>query len=776
MEFDKSVSQPQREELYKNYLADKADANKLTNEINETTLVDFSNEDINRLYAKYAKKDMYAYSVVTTPLIMEMANRNSIEQSAITNVFEDGKDITLMDSYFNNNNISSKHPTTQGLIRKINSEYKKFVSERGKYLKEINDITDRLYKEKFKLSENKSLRFLQRAYQSLFKNRADIYNKLYGNIVETVVTKLPDGTERKEFKFKPESEVSAMYGKKQITKTEYDFYKKFRETTDHLLKFDESGKKRRDYIPHTSMNSFEMFANRGLLGVFVNSKGHDTAIEDVKVYTDVSGQRELMTFRDAQSFYNAIAASGKSSLGNIKEYELLKLKAKKQYKLGVNEDGSNIVFSNMQNATLMDMSPMSRFSNSRSMKAELMPSMDLNKALNEYVHATLFTNGNENFGGFKAMMPLIDGVMAYNDKNGYKNAYNYVKEVIKEGFIMKKDQVTFGKNTDAVINGLVRGNTFYALGYKGFLVGKGLYAIGNLAIGNYMNIKREGGKQWIKGEARYWGLDKGFSLDNLHRRERAKTILRNLGYEEAQLYDDVAIEKKSGLDNIFSSLSLLPMSVTENWIQKVHMLGMLTDEEFDKFDDKGNYKLGETQIANERILALDERIKSSHGKGYTPTDQSRIHKYALGRMFMQFSRHIPTQIRERFAKEEVDMNGNKYIGSLRQVGKTASDIFHNGMSPEKFKEYRTSLQPHEREALDAGLKGMAMMTVLGFVASDSESQMQSAHSGGDVAAGVMSDANSHFDMEKMSAKLIPPAIRSSLSITKAFYGGSEKEN
>ena len=180
-----------------------------------------------------------------------------------------------------------------------------------------------------------------------------------------------------------------------------------------------------------------------------------------------------------------------------------------------------------------------------------------------------------------------------------------MKEVIKEGIIMKKEQELFGKKTDSVINGLIKANTFYALGYKGLLIGKGLYAIGNLAAGKYMNIKREGGASWAKGEARYWGIDKGISLSLLARRKRAKRIIQNLGFIEADFYDDVSVEKRTGLDSVFGDLALMPMSVTEDWIQKAHMLGMLTDEEFDKFDDEGNYKVGATQITAERIAYMD---------------------------------------------------------------------------------------------------------------------------------------------------------------------------
>jgi hypothetical protein len=778
MEYDNSVGDEQKAFVYKKYLEDKKEANDLTSRFNQTTYSQMGNDELKNVYTNFAQKDIYAYSILTTPLTIELANRMGVEQSELTGAIEDGKDMTLMDSWLNNNNVSSNQPVTQRLVRMINNEYKKFVQQRGKYIKVINHATDALYQEKFGLSKNKIISTLQRVGQSLFRNRKDVYEQLYGNLLSKETYKDANGVEKKNLKFKTDDEITALYKANKLSKAEVDFYNTFREITTHLKSFDGNDKVREGYIPHTSMDAFEMYANRGLLGLLVNSKGLDSVIEDVKVYTNINGKDELMSFRDIKSQYNALAVSGKQSAKDLYAFNKLKRTATKLQKTGKNEDGSRIIYSNMQNETLLGMSPMSRFSSSRSVKAELMPSMDLNKALTEYVHSSIFTNGDESFQGFKALMPMIDGVMAYNDKNGYKNAYNYVKEVYKEGLIMKKEQVTFDKKTDAVINGLVRGNTMYALGYKGLVIGKGIYAIGNLAVGKYMNMKREGGKSWAIGESRYWGIDKGVSLELLDRRNRARNILNNLGYMESDFYDDVSIETKSGLDNIFTKIALSPMAVTEDWIQRVHMLGMLTDEEFNLFDENGNYKAGAVQLSPIRVAALEERVKNAHGKGFSPIDQSRMHKYALGKMFMQFSRHIPTQIRERFAKEDIDMNGQKYIGSLRQVGKSASDFFHNGMSPAKAKEYYNSLEPHQKEAFLSGLRGMALMTMLGMIAGNSNEQSQMLGSKTDassISSGVMSDSNIWFDPDRMMLKTVPPSVRSALSVLKGLTRGDGEQ-
>jgi hypothetical protein len=42
---------------------------------------------------------------------------------------------------------------------------------------------------------------------------------------------------------------------------------------------------------------------------------------------------------------------------------------------------------------------------------------------------------------------MIDGVMAYNQKHGYTNAYKYVKEVVKKVYYEKTKSLSARKRT-----------------------------------------------------------------------------------------------------------------------------------------------------------------------------------------------------------------------------------------------------------------------------------------------------------------------------------------
>src|SRR5690606_26046281 len=106
----------------------------------------------------------------------------------------------------------------------------------------------------------------------------------------------------------------------------------------------------------------------------------------------------------------------------------------------------------------------------------------------------------------------------------------------------KRQTSVLGEKADRVILGLTRLNLFYALGYQANLNTGGMYAIGNVLAGKYHNIKDIGGKAWIKGEARFWGVDNGFSNPQsvIDRRKRVSRIMKNINFMEINVYDEVS--------------------------------------------------------------------------------------------------------------------------------------------------------------------------------------------------------------------------------------------
>ena len=750
MEFTKYDNLKRQESLYATYVKDKEEANEIfESKFKNKSFIDMSGEHLLKLYNQYGDKNAYAYSIITTPIVKALANKVSVQQSTITGKAQGTTDISAVKAFMVANNIPSDHPAVQGLVRTMEAHHKKFSAEKSKYVKKINEITDKLYQEKFgfMVGSSRIEDFIKRLYYTFFYDRGNLYSRLYGNLVETNVINMTDGKKIQEFKLKSPAEIK----NSNLTEAELDFYKTFTGITKELSPYSASKNGlRTDYVPHVSMGLFESFSNRGMLGMLQNSKPDNELIYDVKlqVANPDTGEIKLISFKDIENGYRQISKQTGNNLETIKEYIKLRRKALKFMKEGVNEDGTALVHNPMGIDTALSFGAMSRFTNNRSVRATEFPSMDLNHALSSYVHSTLFVNGNKNFSGFKALQGVIDGILAFNQERGFKNINKYVKINWKDAYLKGKKQELLGKTGDKVVDLITKMNLFWQLGFKAS------YVLGNVAAGKYHNIKNGSPKEWLTGEKRFWGADKSVNpLEVVQRFKRAQKIMKNINFMDINVYDNVSFSSKSRLDNFFGDLALMPMTWSENWIQRVQMAGMLTEEEWGRFDDNGEYKIGEMEIPVERITMLENEVKKSQGKGYQVTDQRIVQQYSLGRLFMQFSRFIPTMFHDRFAKQDIDIYGKENIGALRAVYEMVSKV--HSMNPKDYMAYRKSLSPDMRKRLDSGLKGLAMSGLIGAYALET---------GNRFAESTYLDANYYMNFDKLAFKLKPSAVRSTQNL------------
>ncbi len=762
MEFKPYIPTSTRENAYRRYLIEKKEANKIAERYNVEEKTD---NQLLKDYEDFSQKDVYAYSILITPIIKKLANKAAIEQTKLTKRKETGKDISPLQAYFiSGSTIPSNHPASQAMARMLEIEYKKFINEKKKYISEMNKITNNLYKEKLGYDgEKRILNTIKRIRDSFLIGKKNIYEKLYGNLVirEEVIDK---NKLIYVYKLRKKEDIEKDYKTGKVSKAEKEFYDFFRKTTKELMP-KRIKKTEEDYIPHTSMSRFESFSNRGIFGLLLNSKPEEEQAYNVRLYfkNPLSGKKELLPFKEIEDIFKMNSSKKENKL-NIKkaiEYKKLKRKAISLVKKGKNEDGSNIIFSPIETETALGFGAINRFAHNRSIKAKELPSMDLNKALGDYIHSTLFVDGNKNFKGFMKLQPLIDGVLAYNNEKGYHNMNKHVQKVWKDYFLRGIRQTSFlGKKADKVVLALTKMNLFYALGYQGLKNTGGMYAIGNILAGKYHNIKDIGAKQWVQGELRYWGLDKGFGIglpEILKRRRRIANIMKEINFMEINVYDEVNMEKKNGLDNVFSDIALSPMIYSEKWIQQTHMLGYLTEEELNKFDENGKYKENVFPITEERIVELEDKVKSSHGRGYQPTDQRAIQLYSWGTMMLQFSRFIPTMIHDRFSKKDINIYGKENIGTLRAV----SDMVRNVVNdPKSFIQYRKNLSSEERKRLDSGLKGMAMSAFILLAAEGTGSK---------TASELYGDVNYYFNYNKLSGKIIPSTAKTTSSFVNILF-------
>lgn len=758
MEFDKNTSESVIKVYYDEYLKEKSKADEVYKRINEESVKKMSDERLQNLFSEYGKENKFAYSQVLRSITMELARRYASEQSNITGKSYEGNDVSYIKSYLMSNNIPSDHPQVQALVRHMEAEYKNYIREKSKYVKQINKVTNDLYKEKFGFPANskKIIDTIKNIYYGLFKDREKMYEQLYGSLVETEIIQTENGPV-KNYKYRSKEEIERLYDEGMITDAEFNFYKTTTRITKELEPYVlEQGKKgRQDYIPHTAPDIFEKYSRRGLLGLLTNSKKVDEKVYNVRMnfVNPITGeQEERVPFKEIEDIYNTLSANDPKS-DKYREFYNLKRKAYNLLKKGTNEDGTPIKVSDHEVSSALGDVFMNRFGKSRSIKATDLPSMDLNKAFIDYLNGALFTHGNENFKGMKRMLPYVDGILARAEERGDKNMAAYVDKIWKQYFLSGKKQEVLptpsalaaaGITTDKTIDYLTKGSLLYWLGWKGLAVGAGAYAIGNVLVGKYNNLKNAGKSAWLKGEQRFWyGKSGKFDItDPFKGLKESVQILKNAGFMDINVYDDINVQSKNSLEKMFTNLALSPMIYSEKWIQGVHFLGLLSDEQWERLKNGG-------PISTSEMAELENEVKESHGKGYQATDQRMLQMYSWGRSMLQFSRYLPTMFHDRFAKEDINIYGKKHIGSYRAVYKVIQKVMIGEMTPAEFKQYRLGLETAEQKRLDSGLIGFGIMA--GVLALNTIAPTETGES-------FYKDANALFDVDKLSRKTTPASV------------------
>jgi hypothetical protein len=294
----------------------------------------------------------------------------------------------------------------------------------------------------------------------------------------------------------------------------------------------------------------------------------------------------------------------------------------------------------------------------------------------------------------KNLAILTDAAIAFNKNLDNPNASEYLTKWWKDSFLEKKKQESvFGKTGDKVIDGFVRLTSLRLLGFN-ISVG-----IGNMLAGKYQELRKRGGKQFIKGETRFW-----------KHWNKSREILKKHRIIEYSFDEFVHLSEAKGVWGKVEKASFIFMDQTEHYIQGSAFLGMLTEEEFNT-----------GVVSDERVREIGHKISTIHGEGYTALDQRMLSMYSWGRSLMQFKKWFITLIADRFQKENINRFGEIEVGSYRAAGAYVNELFRKfnkgELSLESIvKEYRDS-SPKRQEEMRNYLRGVSLgLTLMALIA------------------------------------------------------------
>ncbi len=624
------------------------------------------------------------------------------------------EDIDVIRKWFGANNMTSKRPEVQYVLNQIQREYRTYVKTVQGLVNEIREVEVTLIKSKKRTLSN---------VFNLRERQDQLYKKMYN-------PRPKGGVELK---------TKEQFLQENPSKEEIAFYNKYQEITERFRKVLGKSGMGEFYIPHVQRSNLEALSARGLLGLYANHLGSTSNINNIKIYgTQANGKRS----KDAQSFEhwkNLYLDSNEITLtSGRKIYELNKLrkKALKQIELGVHEDGSPIIATDLEMDTLMEGGLFSRFNASRTVRAEELTSFDLANNLKQYVRSVTFVHGYQDFKGMGNVSALVDAVIAYNQNLGNENTVEYLSKNWRQGFLRNQKQTTIlGERGDKAVKFIVRWTALVHLGFNAAV------GAGNILAGKYQELRERGGSQFILGEKRFWTDFK-----------KSKDILKRHRVVEMSFTDVVG--EKDAFSKV-EGLAFLPMELSERWIQGASFLGQLTKEEF----ESGN-------VSEDRVMEINNRISTLHGEGYTQLDQRLLSMYSLGIAVQQYKRWFITLAYNRLKQEDINRFGEQEVGTYRAAYDFVKGMFEGKRPLSEFMEEFNALPEFKQRAIKVYLNGVGMtatLLLLGTALDDDEDEFLSKRI--DKLSG---DALIFTDTKRFVNYTIPPASLSTAKNTMQF--------
>jgi len=290
-------------------------------------------------------------------------------------------------------------------------------------------------------------------------------------------------------------------------------------------------------------------------------------------------------------------------------------------------------------------------------------SKDFFSAINEYIDDT------EHIQHFQPLVPIVQAIDYINtrqikDAEGNllhdvkPNVADWIKEWYDMKIIKKTGKDILGKVDAPVLGKALR--TFRYLASATMMMGNIFAQARNVVQGLYGSWRKEAGKDFIKGQARFFGgkpsdrkVNVGYAFGALN--PYAIELIKKFKIVSTDI-DSNPIRTAGGL---ISALGYAGTKWGEFLVQGSHWLGLLDEKDYNSFEWKKNkfgvdelvFKKGVDESAIKRKF-LDARNKVSDVQGkYSAEDARNIQNNELGKSIMQFKVWLPDWWRIRFSKD-----------------------------------------------------------------------------------------------------------------------------
>ena len=644
--------------------------------------------------------------------IMDVAKKNNID---ITN-----NDLGVVESWLISNNLKQTSADLQGVVNQIEKQTNMFVKEWRDAAIGIKQLAQAVKRERLS-----GMSFGEKTSLAL---SGGLENYIYAPMIVRV--RLNNGRTYLRLKSIEES--------RGLTDTQRAFLTAFRSTVQRFYPTaDETS------LPHKMIGGIEALRKNGIMGLYRLSAGSTSNIGNIKVRGErPDGRIDILPYKQWIDIYEeGRRGFAIEDIQNIKRLDGLRKRAIRAAKLGRHDDGEIIYLNKFDRQAMYEDSTFYQFIDSKNASMSDMGSIDLEDIFLAFTHAEMFKKGSRlsidqylasvpegdrdlidynswardnninEFMGMEQLEPLIDGTILLNKARGNKNAVRYLQEVWKEGYLGGKTQKTFNSFWEWIIDKIVKLTSF---GILGFNVAIGF---GNVTMGKYQALRSKGGKQFIKGEERFWkgwvGQDFGERINQSGREKSLEAVSRNKTaamLNELLKFEFYQWEKVSSIykQNSIMRLAFMPLDLSEKWIQGSMFLGMLTEKQYNAYDvdqDGNLIVVDETNaLSDAQLRMLINEVKKQQGFGYSPMDQRRLQLYSWGRALLQFKRYFITLFRERWGGEYVDRFGNPEIGSYTGSIKFLQDVMEG---KKKMSDYET-LPKYQKDAIRRHLNGVGI--------------------------------------------------------------------